>query len=126
MDLAIDGDPETFWLTSTYETGPALEASGKPGVGIVVETGEVVIGRQLEIQTPDPGWTFEVYGIEGEVPDDLEGWGEPISSPAETDGETIVELNEAESDHFLIWITELTENPENGFFATVGEITLFN
>jgi len=127
VEFAIDGDPATFWPTSTYEAGPSLDAAGKPGVGLIVDTDEVVLGRQLEIQTEDPGWTFEVYGVEGEVPDDIEGWGEPISSPAEADGETTVELNENESDHYLIWITELTENADDGgFFATIGEVTLFN
>ena len=128
VDLAIDGSPETFWLTSTYSSGPVLEDSGKPGVGLVVETGEVVTGRQIEIQTPNPGWTAEIYGIEGEPPDDIEGWGGPLSAqPFEAGEETSIPLNENESDHYLIWITELTENPDGGgFFATIGEVALFN
>jgi len=123
---AIDGDPDTFWLTSTYSTGPVLEDSGKSGVGLIVETDEVVAGSQIGIQTDDPGWTAEIYGIEGEVPDDIEGWGEPLSAePFEADGDSSIPLNENESDHYLIWITELTENAGGGgFFATIGEVTL--
>ena len=55
VDLAIDDDPATFWLTSTYGAGPALEASGKPGVGLIVETDEPVTAREIEIATDEPG-----------------------------------------------------------------------
>jgi len=128
VDLAIDGDPETFWLTSSYSTGPALVDSGKEGVGLVVETDDVVSARQIEIDTPDPGWTGEIYGFEGQVPDSIEDWGEPISAmPFQTDEETStsIPLNDNESDHYLIWITELTEG-DNGFFATIGEVRLID
>ncbi len=125
---AIDGDPETFWLTSTYSAGPALEASGKTGVGLVVETDEVVAARQIQIETKDPGWTAEIYAIEGDPPDALEEWGDPISAqPFETQDESNIPLNEKEADHYLIWITELTENADDGgYFATIGEVSLFD
>ncbi|MDQ3759562.1 MAG: protein kinase [Actinomycetota bacterium] len=126
VDNAIDGDPATFWLTESYDAGPVLADAGKEGVGLIVETEEVVLGRQLEIQTDDPGWTFEVYGAEGEAPDDIDDWGEPIGSAAEADGETSIPLNENESDHYLVWITELTLNDDGRYFATIGEITLRN
>ena len=126
---AIDGDPETFWLTSTYESGPALEVSGKPGVGLIVETDEVVSARGIEIESPNPGWKADVYGVEGEPPDSIEEWGEPLNpNPFEVgeDGANIP-LNENESDHYLIWITELTDNTEDGgYFATIGEVKLFD
>ena len=127
VDLALDGDPETFWLTSTYQTGPQLELSGKEGVGLIVETEEVVSPRGIEIQTPDPGWRAQVYGTEGDPPDSIQGWGDPLTSdPFEADGDADIPLNESESDHFLIWITELTENDEGGYFATIGEVKLFD
>ena len=115
VDLAIDGDPSTFWLTSTYQAGPALEASGKPGVGLIVEADEPVIARDIEVQTENPGWTAEIYAIEGEPPSDLSGWGEPISAQplVANQEETTIPLNEKEADHFLIWITELTENTDD-------------
>ncbi len=128
VDLAIDDDPATFWLTSTYSAGPALEASGKTGVGLVVETDEPVTAREIEIATENPGWTAEVYGISGETPDDLAGWGDPITaSPFEAKDENTIPLNEKEADRFLIWITELTENSDDGgYFATVNEVSLFD
>jgi serine/threonine-protein kinase len=131
VDLAIDGSPSTSWPTSTYQAGPTLEAAGKPGVGLIVETDEPVIARDIEIQTENPGWTADIYAIEGEPPSDLSGWGEPISAqPLVADEEeTTIPLNEKEADHFLIWITELTENTDDdlgGYFATISEVSLFN
>ena len=128
VDLAIDGDPSTFWLTSTYDAGPAMEAAGKPGVGLILETDEVVSGRQIQIQTDEPGWTGEIFGFEGDPPDDIEGWGDPLSaSPFTAKDETNIPLNENESDHYLIWITKLTENADDGgYFATINEVTLFD
>ncbi len=82
----------------------------------------------MQIQTEDPGWTAEIYGVEGEPPTELEGWGDPLTpQPFTTDEEeTSVQLNDNESDHYLIWITELTPNDEGGYFATIGEVALFN
>jgi eukaryotic-like serine/threonine-protein kinase len=128
VEMAIDGDPASFWLTSTYELGPGLDASNKPGVGLIVETAEPVTARDIRIETPNPGWTAEIYGFAGEPPADIGGWGDPISAmPFEARESTNIPLNEKEADHFLIWITDLTENAdESGFFATVGEVTLFD
>ena len=128
VDLVVDGNPTTSWPTESYTSGPILADSGKEGVGLIVETDEVVTGRQLQILTENPGWTAEIYGVEGEAPVDLAGWGEPLSANTfEAQEETNIPLNEKEADHFLIWITELTENTEDsGFFATIGEVALFN
>ncbi|HYH60423.1 MAG TPA: hypothetical protein VD766_01015, partial [Solirubrobacterales bacterium] len=130
VDLAIDGDTETFWLTSSYTASPVLADSGKEGVGLIVETDDVVSARTVEIDTPDPGWTGEIYGKEGGVPDSIEGWGEPLSASPFVTGEgggktTSIPLNDNESDKYLIWITELTEG-DDGFFATIGEVRLFD
>jgi serine/threonine-protein kinase len=127
VERSIDGDAATFWFTETYEAGPALEAAGKPGVGLVFEASEVVTGRSIEIQTPDPGWTAEIYGAVGGPPADLEGWGEPLTSSFEAREDSSIPLTEHEADHYLIWITELTENVDDGgFFATIGEVALFD
>ena len=59
----------------------------------------------------------------------VEGWGEPLSAQpfVANEEETTIPLNEKEADHFLIWITELTENrTTSGYFATIGEVSLFN
>ncbi len=59
------------------------------------------------------------------MPDSIEGWGEPLSASPFVTGEgrrPRIPLNDNESDKYLIWITELTENGDDGFFATIGEV----
>jgi serine/threonine-protein kinase len=127
VDLALDGDPRgTSWLTETYDTAPAMVDNGKAGVGLIVDAGEPVAGRNLVITTEDPGWGGEIYGAAEGPPEDLAGWGDPISSPFTVDEEEItVALNENESRYYLIWITELTENAEGGgYFATISNVEL--
>jgi hypothetical protein len=58
--LALDGDPATTW-TST------LDGSGSP-VGIVIDAGEKVGVRRLDLTTTTPGMTVEVYGARGAQP----------------------------------------------------------
>ena len=95
VDLAIDGDPETFWLTESYTASAVLaDAANKDGVGLIVETSEPVAARTIEIETPDPGWKGEIYGISGDAARDDRGVGRaalcdvvrgrgPIEHPAE-------------------------------------------
>jgi eukaryotic-like serine/threonine-protein kinase len=125
---ALDGDPATSWSTESYDAGPALELSAKSGVGLILETGEVAAARGIEIETQDPGWRADVYAVEGEPPGSIEEWGEPLTAdPFEADEKSDIPLNESDgADHYLIWITELTENPDDGYFATIGEVSLFD
>ena len=125
VGLALDGNQNTAWTTETYQDSPVLANAGKSGVGLVVAADETVAGRQLQIVTGNPGWSGEVYGIDGDTPDDLAGWGDPLAT-FEADGDTLVELNENESDRYLIWVTELTENSDaDGYFASIGDVKLF-
>ena len=130
LRLAIDGDPVgTSWLTETYNgPGPSMpDDQGKAGVGLVLDTTEPVAARQLEITTEDPGWSGAIYGAADGPPADLAGWGEALADFVTDEEETTVELPENESRYYLIWITELTENEvDGGFFATVGNVALFD
>ncbi len=129
VQSAIDGSPNTSWSTESYTVSPVLEENvgEKAGVGLIVSPGEAVDGRQLQIQTGDPGWKGIIYGIEGDPPDDLAGWGDPVSQPFTTNEDTTtVELSTNHSDHYLIWITELADNPDGGYFASIGDVALFN
>jgi eukaryotic-like serine/threonine-protein kinase len=124
---AIDGSAESAWSTETYTTAPAMIDNGKEGVGLIVDAGEPVAARQLELTTDNPGWGGEIYGAAEGPPEDLGDWGEPLQTFTTEDETTTIELNENESRYFLIWITDLTENPNPetpGYFATVGDVKL--
>ena len=54
LGLAIDPNPDTTWTTETYNTAVIEDAiSGKVGVGLVVDAGRSVPGRDLTI-APTP------------------------------------------------------------------------
>jgi serine/threonine-protein kinase len=121
---AIDGNPDTPWVTETYTTGPGLDLSGKSGVGLIVEANEPVAAREMTIVSATGGWSGEVYGAADGPPDDLAGWGQPIGQITDASDEETVALDAtAESRYYLLWITDLAEG-EDGFVVEIGEIEL--
>ncbi len=63
VGLATDGNPTgTGWSTETYDTGPAVSLSGKPGVGLILDAGSPVAARSLQVRTAKSGWTAKIYG----------------------------------------------------------------
>jgi len=116
--LAIDGSVATRWETETYTDDFAAQ---KSGVGLIVNPRAPVAARALDIVTPTPGWTAEVYASE-DRPDDLASWTR-ISSPATVEEEQRIDLDSAskEFDYYLLWITALPEGEQK---AAVSELTL--
>jgi serine/threonine protein kinase len=113
---AIDDDEASGWITEQYTAG--LAGAPKTGVGLVLATEEPVAPAELTLATDGGGWTFDVYGFDGdefpeEPPIDEAGtetgsWGDPLVSGETADAETTVELDTStESRFFLIWITDL-------------------
>ena len=128
VGLATDGDPTSAWTTESYQDSPTLADAGKPGVGLIVDAGAPVAGRQLELVTEFPGWSGQIYGAAEGPPTDLEGWGEPLVDYSTEEESTTVELPTNDSQYYLIWVTELTDNTEEsegGFFASIGDVNLF-
>ena len=123
VDQAIDGDPATTWSTESYSSGPALEVSGKSGVGLIVEAAEPVAARTMEIESPTGGWSAEIYGAAEGPPADLEAWGSPLAEVSDAGTTEEVTLNAtSESAFYLIWITELAQS--DGFKVELGEVGL--
>ena len=116
--LAIDGNVGTRWETESYR---AFDLQ-KPGVGLIIEPRAPAAARALDVVTPTPGWSAEVYAS-NERPDDLEGWGHHIGSVDDIGDEERIELDSAgqELSNYLLWITAL---PEGQPRATVAELTL--
>jgi eukaryotic-like serine/threonine-protein kinase len=122
----LDGDADAGWSTESYTAAADLEtAAAKPGVGLIVDAGEPVAASQLEVTTPEPGWTFQVYGAAEGPPETLEGWGEPISEAVTVGNETqTVQLNALnESRYYLIWVTELAGAPGD-YNVEIGSVEL--
>jgi serine/threonine-protein kinase len=116
--LAIDGNVATRWETETYTVGDLQ----KPGVGLVIEPRAPVAARALDVVTPIPGWSVDVYAAH-ERPEDLAGWGQRIGSAPNIDEQQRIELDSAGQsfEYYLLWITEL---PDGGDKAAISELTL--
>jgi serine/threonine-protein kinase len=116
--LAIDGNVATRWETETYTVGDLQ----KPGVGIVIEPRAPVAARALDIVTPIPGWSAEVYAA-NERAEDLAGWGARIGSAPRVEEQQRIELDAAGQsfDYYLLWITSLPEGEQK---AALSELTL--
>ncbi|HEX2030656.1 MAG TPA: protein kinase [Actinomycetota bacterium] len=123
VPLAFDGDPDTGWETSTYDSA---ELGGlKDGVGIVFDLGNPEEIGRVRVLTAYPGWRFEIRAS-----DDGRSFAGPLAS---TDGarsfearpRTTLDLEPARSRYFLIWMTELAET-DGGYGGHVAEALFFS
>ena len=79
---AIDGNPDTAWMTEGYTNGPAVTDSGKSGVGLIVETDKPVTPSSLGVRSEQPGWSFSVYAAATGPPTRSTGGAHPSDPPA--------------------------------------------
>jgi eukaryotic-like serine/threonine-protein kinase len=95
--LATDGNPATFWRTSTYRS--QLSAF-KSGVGLVVKASGTP--KQIAVTTDTPGFTAEIRaGDSPEGPFDTVSTGKVVESTARWD------LKSIDAQYYVIWITQL-------------------
>jgi serine/threonine-protein kinase len=95
--LATDGNPTTFWRTSTYRS--QLSAF-KSGVGLVLEASGTP--KQIAITTDTPGFTAEIRA--GDSPDgpfDIVSPGKLVQST------TTWDLKSSDAKYYVVWITQL-------------------
>jgi serine/threonine-protein kinase len=130
--LAIDGDPNTAWSTEHYYDD-TLKKAGGVGVGLYVDAAPGVAGKQLEIQTPTPGFAVQIYASNrinlslaygDSTPLTARGWSGPIgANPDVRDGAHIqLNVGARRYRYYLVWITTL---PPGKQLASIAELTLF-
>jgi serine/threonine-protein kinase len=96
---ATDGDPASYWTTSTYESF----SDTKDGVGLVLDAGEPRELSQVSLTTDTPGFTAEVR-----AGDSAAGPFERVVGAEKTVGQTAAwELDGSEHRYYTIWITDL-------------------
>jgi serine/threonine-protein kinase len=128
VGLAVDSDPSTFWSTFHY-IGANL---GKPGTGLYLDAQPGLAAKAIEIQTPTPGFSVEIY-VSNQIKtspagtsDSLaaRGWGQPLAAAPSLHDHQHLKLDTAGQAfrYFLVWITKL---PPNSLSASISEITLF-
>jgi eukaryotic-like serine/threonine-protein kinase len=109
--FATDGDPTgTGWSTEHYINGPEVEASGKSGVGLILDAGRPVLARSLVVRSAQAGWACEIYGAASGPPSSAPpaGW-RPLSTSVDiNETNQAVSLNATTSSrYYLMWITKL-------------------
>jgi len=121
--FAIDDDSETSWTTETYE---AETLSGKSGVGLYVDAGEQVAATSMQVTTPTPGWTLQVYGTNEPIPEDVSGWT-PLASVDEVSDTQEIELiaGGEKYQYYLLWVTDPVET-DTGFGVSISDVKLFD
>ena len=133
VGLAIDGNPDTTWSTSTYVGG----VLGKSGVGFYVDAKPGVAADRAVLETPTPGFDVQIWGA-----DRIEPWGytpqpRPEISPS-TLGWTLLGsantvrrqqaialANVRHRRYYLLWITSLGPDPAHASKnVQIAELTL--
>jgi serine/threonine-protein kinase len=125
----VDGDLNTSWSSEHY-----VEASlGKPGLGVSLDAAPGVAARAIELQTPTPGFTAEIYaasqpksanaGATAAGSLTALGWTR-LSEPRSVGSRSTIAINPARTvyRYYLIWITQL---PPGSQTAAISEATLF-
>ncbi|MCP5029551.1 MAG: serine/threonine protein kinase [Actinomycetia bacterium] len=105
---AIDGDSATAWNTETYRGRPELGGL-KAGVGLVIQLAEPAVASGIVIESSSSSWAASVHVIDGELPDDLDGWGPPVAEDLGLQQSNEFPLPGTPTTAVLIWITHLGE-----------------
>jgi hypothetical protein len=108
---AYDGDRDTVWSSSNYYDG----VMHKDGVGISFDLGAERVVTGFRLQTPYPGWTFQVAVGDDRsalVPRDSETF---TSSPDDR-----IQISPTRGRYVLLWITSVVAT-DDGNRAEVAE-----
>ncbi len=109
---AVDGNPATYWKTSSYHYGGG--SFDKPGVGFVVETSKPEALRTLRVTTDTPGFVAVIKSSDSPT-----GGFTPVSGSETVDSATTFKLNGGAHRYYLIWLTKL---PPGNDSAHVNEV----
>jgi eukaryotic-like serine/threonine-protein kinase len=115
---AFDGNQNTSWSTENY-TSPDWGGFDKPGVGLILELDQSTEIHALEFDTPSVGWQAEVYVAESD-PGDLEGWGKPAATFADSASGTNTVTFDETGGAVLLWFTRAGDDGQ----VTVTEVRL--
>ena len=123
--LAVDQDSDTQWRTEGYLNNTLNKPTGeKPGVGLYVDAEPSVNARSLEIQTPDPGWTTEIYGARSDPPDEWPSdvWTKLAGGKVADKKESFkLDTGDRNFRYSLVWITAL---PPGENQVAITQVTL--
>jgi eukaryotic-like serine/threonine-protein kinase len=127
----VDGDPNTFWSTFSYDGGQL----GKPGTGVYVDAAPGIAAGAIVVQTQTPGFVMQIWAANAPL--------NPSSPPSavsgsltalgwqrvETTDQVVAANQQINLDthgqrfrYYLAWITKL---PPGQHSADLNELTLY-
>ncbi|MFL5799275.1 MAG: protein kinase domain-containing protein [Actinomycetota bacterium] len=116
LSLATDGNAGTFWTTEGYNS-PTMD---KPGVGIVFDLGRQATVDGFRLQTPLPGWSFQL--LVGNDPDPL---AQSPTGPTLTASQSMREPVHATTGRYVVvWITRATRASDGENRAEIAEFSV--
>jgi eukaryotic-like serine/threonine-protein kinase len=122
---AVDQDSGTTWSTESYQNNTLTKPNGDPpGVGLYIDAEPSVNGRRLEIQTPTPGWTMEIYGTRSTPTDEWpnEIWTKLGGGTVESSKESFkLDTADRRYRYYLVWITALPPDEDK---VEITQLTL--
>jgi serine/threonine protein kinase len=130
IELAVDGNLATAWSSEHYDTDTfaGTKSGPEPGVGLYVTTQSPATPTAMVIRTPGPGWDAQIYAVEGDAPEALSEWGEPIGeiSDATENEEVELLLGDKTASNFLLWFTKAAaaRDQEGRYQIEISEIKL--
>ncbi|MGH8915017.1 MAG: hypothetical protein ACRDZM_10950 [Acidimicrobiia bacterium] len=110
-----DGDPATSWRSERYRDPLSLQ---KPGVGISFD----IEGSPIAIQLLDlsTGTEFELYWSAEPAPA-LADWSRVLAASVRP-GTTLFTLPPRDGGHWLLWMTDLPQQPDATYFTELAEV----
>ncbi len=129
VELAADGNLSSAWSTEHYEDEDFAGTKTGPepvGVGLYVTTRAPASPDVMVVHTPTPGWDAQVYAVEGEAPEAIDEWGEPVGKVEGASKLEEIELNlgDNRASTFLLWFTKAAEDGEGSYAVEISEIKL--
>lgn len=113
VPLAFDNKPDTDWKTQTYFQA---NMAGKPGVGVYGDLGSPQTLRQIEVDTPTPGFSATIRWS-----DDAQTWSPPAASETVDATHTFDVSADGSHRYWMVWLTNLPP-AGGGFQAQISEI----
>jgi hypothetical protein len=122
---AIDGDPGTTWVTSTYRSDPKLGGL-KPGVGLMVDLGRDTEARSVTVRFKGAPTSLEVYAAPAGVTESPESLSQldKVGAQADAPERATVQLDPVpKTRYLLVWLTKLP-SVSGGFRGEIADITV--
>lgn len=119
VDLAFDQDPSTFWYSRTYKSA-SFAGMGKSGIGFAVTLEEVSAVSTVYLSTNNTGGKVEIRATDPSTPTK----GEVLASSALSAEMDLTLSKTVNTQHIVLWFTELPQVPNGSNRIELLEISL--